>query len=197
MTAGRKAKASKDRLMLIAFAAAKQPIRWIGVALSGAAILFAALSYFGFWSYVRGDDLVSALADRLDTSYAEVSRQVRPPDPEWRPLIRIITRYTRADLPRDKQPQVFARSVAVSSAKSEVGEWTASTTPILLLYGEWPTPGKDNLKLGQTAFIVGTIGDLHEWVRRDQADFDFFWRTLIFGALSVCVGAFLALPDRA
>ena len=112
------------------------------------------------------------------------------------PLMRIITSYTHANLPKDKQPQVFARAVAVSSAKSDVGEWTAPTTPIYLLYGEWPTPGKDDLKLGQTAWAVGTIGDLHEWIRRDQADFDFFWRTLIFGALSAFVGIFLALPDR-
>jgi hypothetical protein len=65
----------------------------------------------------------------------------------------------------------------------------------MLIYKEWPDPGTG--ALGQDdVFVVGTLGDLHEWIRRDQADFDYLWETLIFGALSACVGAFLALPDK-
>lgn len=182
--------------MRIPLAPAKQPIRWIGVALSIAAVLFAVLSYFGFWSYVRGDDLLSDLADRLDTSYANVTRQVRPGEPEWRPLVRVIMRYTHANLPKDQTPVVFGRSAAVSSVRTDEGEWTAPTTPIVLLYREI-VPGAAPLQKEKDFWLVGTLGDFHDWIRRDQADFDFLWRTVIFGALSACVAAFLALPDRA
>jgi hypothetical protein len=66
------------------------------------------------------------------------------------------------------------------------------TTPITLIYKEWPGHGTvtpDDYR------IVGTIEDLHNWIRNDEADFDFLFRTIIFGALSLCVGVFLALPD--
>lgn len=185
-------------LIVAALAATQQTLRWLGVIISGAAVLFAILSYGGFWSYVRGDDILSALADRFDTSYAaEVSHIVRSRDPEWNPLLRVIKRYTRADLLQDKAPVVFARAQAIASAKSNAGEWTAPTTPIMLIYKDWPAPGTGDFIKGKDFVTVGTLGDLHDWIRRDQGDFDFFWRTLIFGSLSFCVGAFLALPDPA
>jgi hypothetical protein len=174
----------------------RQVARWSGVALSLTAVLFAVLTYVGFWNYVRGNDSLAALMSRLDTSYAEVSRQVRPTNPEWKPLLRVIRAYTHIALPKDRQPVVFARFAAVSSAKTESGEWTAPTTPIALLYRELPAPGTGPFVPGRDGFVVGTLGDLHDWIKRDQDDFDFFWRTLIFGFLSVCVGAFLALPER-
>jgi hypothetical protein len=174
--------------------AARSAARCIGVALSVASILFAVLGYFGFWRHLRGDDLLDALANRLDTSYAEnVSRQVRPGEPEWNPLLRVITAHV--DIPRDKTPIVFARAEAITSAKSTAGEWTAPTTPIMLLFIKWPDPGSD-LKKGEDYLTVGTLGDLHEWIKADQTDFDFFWRTIIFGTLSACVGVFLALPEK-
>lgn len=172
--------------------------RWVGVGLAVLSVGFGTFGWFGFWNYFRGDDLLSALGSRLDTSYApDVSRQVRASDPEWRPLLRVIRTYSpaRHQLPKDREPVVFARFVAVSATKSEVGEWTAPTTPIVLLYKDWPSPG-NSIVPGQDGWTVGTLGDFHEWIRRDEADFDFFWRTLIFGALSACTGLFLALPDR-
>src|SRR5262249_38064390 len=168
--------------------AVRSAARWIGVALSLVAVAFAALSYVGFWRHVRGDDLLDALANRLDTSYAaDVSRQVRPGDPEWRPLMRVIASYAHANLPTDRQPIVFVRFVAVASAKSDAGEWTAATISIVLLYKEWPAPGTSFIR-EEDFWIIGTLGEFHEWIKRDQADFDFFWRTLVFGVLSACVG---------
>jgi hypothetical protein len=177
---------------------ARTTIRWLGVGLSLVAVLFAALSYFGFWGHLRGDDLLDALADRLDTSYAtNVARQVRQGDPEWSPLVRVIESYSKArkTLPADRKPVVFARLQAVTSAQTEWGEWTAPTTPIALLYRQWPAPGTGPLKPGEDAFLIGTLGDLHEWIRRDRNDFDLLWQRLIFGGLSACVGAFLALAN--
>ena len=181
-----------------AVAAPKQIFRWLGVVVSAVAVVFAVLSYCGFWSYIRGNDMLNALADRLDTSYAaDVSRQVRPVDPEWRPLIRIIKRYTRADLLKDKSPVVFARSQAITSATTNAGEWTAPATPVMLIYRKWPAPGTGDFIKGKDFVTVGTLGDIRDWIKRDESDFDFFWRTLIFGSLSLCIGFFLALPNSA
>jgi len=179
-----------------AVAALKQVFRWLGVVVSAVAVVFALLSYYGFWSYIRGSDMLNALADRLDTSYAvNVSRQVRPVDPEWRPLIRIIKKYTRADLLKDKAPVVFARSQAITSAVTNAGEWTAPATPVMLMYREWPAPGTGDFIKGKDFVTIGTLGDIHDWIKKDESDFDFFWRTLIFGSLSLCIGFFLTLPD--
>ena len=166
-----------------------------GVVISILSVSFAVMTLFGGWNYLRGDDLVSEVAARFDNSYSsDASIPVRPADKEWSPLIRIVTKYTHAELPHDRSPHVFARFSAVSSAKTEIAgnilaEWTAPTTPIALIYKDWP--GQDVPK--EDYRIVGTIQDLHEWIRRDEADFDFIWRTIIFGILSACVGTYLGL----
>ena len=89
----------------------------------------------------------------------------------------------------------FARFPAIISAQAPFGEWTAPTTPVVLFYRKWPDPGSGAFKPGQDAYDIGTIGDLHDWIRRDRADFDFLWRTIIFGLLSACAGIALALAD--
>jgi hypothetical protein len=171
--------------------------RWLGVVFSAVSMLFAISVYLGVWSEWRGDNLVAAVAARFDKSYSEdASRPVRPGDKEWSPLIRIIKKYSRANLPTDKEPRVFARAVAVASVKVEASgfEWTAPTTPIYLIYRDWPGGGAP---IPPSDFrIVGTIEDLHTWIRNDTADFDYLVRTIIFGILSLCVGVFLALPDK-
>lgn len=175
----------------------KSIVRWLGVGLSAVSVVFAILTYLGVWNYLRGDTLLVDLAARFDKSYTEdAGRPVRPTDKEWAPLIRVISKYTHAALPTDKQPLLFARSVAVLSEKREEAgtgaEWTAPTTPIMLIYKEWPTHGPVTPDDYRT---VGTLEDLHNWVRNDGNDFDFLVRTIFFGILSLCVGLFLALPD--
>ena len=68
---------------------------------------------------------------------------MRRDDKEWSPLMPMITKYSNADLPRDKKPRVFARFKAVLSAKDDAtgAEWTAPSTPIVLIYKEWPGQG--------------------------------------------------------
>jgi multisubunit Na+/H+ antiporter MnhB subunit len=171
-------------------------VRWFGVALSVLSVAFAIMTYFGVWNYLRGDDVASELVARFDQSYSEdASKPVRRGDRGWQPLIRIITEYTHADLPHDREPLVLARFPAVLSAKTEVGgkvfaEWTAPTTPIAILYKDWPGHGDLSKEDWRE---VGTLQDLHDWIRKDEADFDFVTRIIIFGLLSVCVGIFLAL----
>jgi hypothetical protein len=171
----------------------KPLVRWFGVGVSILSILFAISTNYGLWNELRGDNLAAAVASRFDKSYAEdASIPVRNGDKAWPPLVRLIERYSHADLPKDKKPLVLARLKAIAAAKVEPFEWTAPTTPLLLLYKEWPNHGDVG---PEDMRIVGTIGDLHDWIRADQSDFDFFYRTIIFGILSACVGIFLALPD--
>ncbi len=170
--------------------------RWLGVLFSAASVLFAISVYCGFWDWWRGDNLVAEVAARFDKSYAaNASWPVKPGDKEWVPLIRIIEKYSHADLPKDKQPRVFARMRALTAAKDDAtgAEWTAPTTPTMLLYKDWPGHGDVP---SEDSRIVGTIEDLHNWIRTDKADFDYLVRTIIFGLLSVCVGTFLALPEK-
>jgi hypothetical protein len=170
--------------------------RWLGVVFSAVSVLFAISVYLGVWSEWRGNNLVAAVAARFDKSYSEdASRPVRPSDKEWPPLIRIIKKYSHADLPTDKEPRVLARAVAIASVKVDASgfEWTAPTTPLYLMYRDWP--GRGDVPASDVR-IVGTIEDLHNWIRNDAADFDYLVRTIIFGVLSFCVGVFLALPDK-
>jgi hypothetical protein len=172
--------------------------RWAGVVLSILSVAFAVVSYTTRWDWWLHDDLVEKVAERFDLSYAkDASLPVQRGDPEWAPLIRVIERYSprRDDLPKDRPPMTFARFQAITAAQTAYGEWTAPTTPVGLMYRKWPDPGSGPFKRDQDAFDIGTIGDLHDWIRRDRADFDFFWRTIIFGLLSACVGIALALAD--
>jgi len=172
----------------------KTVVRWIGVGISALSVIFAILTYLGLWNFLRGDNLLSDVAARFDRSYSEdAGRPVRMGDKEWAPLIRVITKYSHAKLPTDKQPCVFARFKAITSVKNEIGEWTAPTTPTVLLYKDWPGHGA---VMPEDYTMVGTIEDLHNWIRNDQADFDFLVRAIIFGVLSACVGMFLALSDK-
>ncbi|HEY6519990.1 MAG TPA: hypothetical protein VIZ19_11515 [Roseiarcus sp.] len=164
--------------------------------LSVLSVCFSIFTYLGAWNYLRGDNALAVVAARFDKSYSEdASRPVRRGDKEWPQLIDIISKYTLINLPHNREPVVLARFVAITSAKTEIGgelkaEWTAPSTPIVLLYKDWPghgTVGKEDFR------IVGTIQDLHDWIRRDEADFDFFWRNIILGLLSACIGVFLAL----
>jgi hypothetical protein len=172
--------------------------RWTGVLLAILSVAFAIVTYRTHWDWWLGDDMVEKVAERFDLSYSnDAASPVRPEDPEWAPLVKLIERYSphRDELPKERPPMVFARGQAITSAKTAAGEWTAPTTPIVLLYRKWPDPGSGDLKFGEDAFVVGTIGDLHDWVRRDRADFDFVWRTILFGLLSACAGIALALAD--
>ena len=120
---------------------------------------------------------------------------MRPGDRAWPAVMRVITRYSRAQLLTGREPRVFAQFVAIASAQNEAahGEWTAPTTPVALLYKEWPGHG---FVPPEDVVFVGTIGDLRTWIQRDESDFDFLIRTILFGSLSACVAVFLALPDK-
>ena len=181
----------------------RQVIRWLGVLASLSGLVFSLMLYFGMWDKIRGTIALNAISGRFDLSYAQdASKPVRVTDPDWPSVMRLITEYATDRIPHDGRiPLLLARAQAVSSTNVESlpgipVEWTAPTTPLFLFYREWPNPGSGPYIPGKDVYFVGNIGDLHEWIRRDRSDFDFFWRTIIFGAISTCVALFLALPEK-
>jgi hypothetical protein len=143
-----------------------------------------------------GTNALADVAGHFDSSYSQdAGLPVRPGDKAWPIVMRVIAKYSHVRLPTEREPLVFGRFVAVASAQNDAahGEWTAPTTPVALLYKEWPGHG---FVPPEDVVFVGTIGDLHTWIQRDESDFDFLTRTILFGALSACVAVFLALPDK-
>jgi hypothetical protein len=136
-------------------------------------IVFAISERFGLWDHLLGLDKVILVAKNFETSYAvDACKPIRSNDSAWHPLMRLIKMYSTAKLPVNEQPKVFARFVAVSSAETMAGnkimaEWTAPSTPISLIYVNWPgnTVPPDKYR------IVGTVGDIREWVERYRKDF--------------------------
>jgi hypothetical protein len=122
----------------------------------------------GVWDHLCGLDSVEQVAVRFQSSYApDASHEVKVGDEAWEPLLRLMYRYSNASFPPDKSPRVLARSVAVASSiiPAEgplIAEWTAPSTPLLLLYRDWP----GNKVPPEDYRIIGTIGDLPEWINR-------------------------------
>jgi hypothetical protein len=169
-----------------------------GVFIPLCVLAFVISTRVGFWGYWFGLNHVEKVAANLETSYAtNVSRQVRPGDPAWKPLLRLINKYSTANFPKDREPKVFARYVAVGSHKIEAGnelvaEWTAPTTPIMLIYKEWPgqkVERKDN-------HIVGSIADLRTWITRSKDDFRFLVQDVALAVLSLVFAVVLWINDR-
>ena len=122
-------------------------------------IVFLVIDWSGGWDRFFGLNHVEAIAARLETSYAKnIDRQIGPDEEGWKPLLRLIEKYSNVQLPKDLEPKVLARSVAIQSAQMELGErkiveWTAPATPIILLYETWP----GNKVTPEKYRVVGTI----------------------------------------
>jgi hypothetical protein len=152
----------------------------------------------GFWDRYFGLNHVLEFATRLETSYAEgVDRQLRPGQPGWDAMLTLIRRYSPAQLPTNREPKLLGRSVAVTSAKLDLdggkfAEWTAPSTPIILIYIEWPgqivTPADYR--------VVGTIGDIRTWVDKRRSDFHFLTRDILLSMAGIVVGVILWLSEH-
>jgi hypothetical protein len=128
----------------------------------------------GLWDQWLGLDLVEDVATRFESSYAEgVDRQVEGNEKAWEPLLDLIERYSSAELPTGREPKMLARMQAVQSNKIQtpagIAEWTAPTTPVLLVY-----KGRGAKLTNEDVCLVGTIGDLRVWAARRRDDFRFF-----------------------
>jgi hypothetical protein len=124
----------------------------------------------------------------MNLSYQYAQRQYRPGDREWSDTVALIKRYTRAELPRDRDPLVLTRSQAIASSKLDLGrgavaEWTAPNTPIMFLYKELPLPSGS-----ADVIVVGDIADLFTWVDRSRTDFRFYVQNVLLAIFSLTLG---------
>ena len=161
-----------------------------------AGVAYLILDHAGYIDQWRGIDALEAIAARFDLSYAPgASQPVRPNDPEWRAVISLIYRYSKADLPRDREPKILARSVAISSGEvgtpdNPIAEWTAPGTPLLLLYVDWP--GQQTQVSKADFRSIGSIADFHRWMEQDRADFKFLFYDVALGLL-LAIAALLSV----
>jgi hypothetical protein len=144
-------------------------------------------------------DEVETVAARFEQSYArDASHPVSVGDPAWKPLIKLIYKYSNADLPKDKEPQTVARLSATLSGEQKdpngqlVSEWTAPSTRFMVLYRRWPgqTVPKEDWR------VAGTIGDLRSWILRSKDDLRFLVKDVFFVLLSFVVGGSLLVHEH-
>jgi len=154
---------------------------------------FIVADRFGVWDRLSGLDLVEQASDRFDLSYAaDASNPVRVGDKEWKPLLKLVYRYSRADFIKDKQPRVIARLQATLSTRTPQegpieAEWTAPSTPLVLMYRDWPmNTGKP---VTQDEFrVIGTIGDLKDWISKAREDRKFLVGDIFLGTFGPLLG---------
>jgi hypothetical protein len=153
---------------------------------------------FGIWDRLEGLDLVEHAAMNFELSYApDASTPVRLGDKEWAPLLKLTYKYSNTQFPTDKQPLLFARSVAISSGRTPsagpvLAEWTAPSTPLVLLYHDWP--GHGDIQPADYR-VVGTIGNLREWISKAQDYRRFLVQDVFLGTFTPLWGFALFLID--
>jgi len=157
--------------------------------------VFSLLTSWGFWNEWRGDNSLLEVAARFDKSFTtDASSPVRPSDPAWLPLMRVIRKYSHADF-----RLIGNRSFLPAPKRSSPRKITTRVRN-----GQPQPPYRAHLqRVARTRRRAArrladrcTIEDLHNWIRNDEADFDFRVRTYIFNVLTLCVGVFLALPEK-
>lgn len=169
-------------------------IKIFGLVLSFISLVFVITEHYGLWDKFRGTDKLLAVYSRMNISYAKSRRNVLPDDPEWESTIKLIYKYSEVDFPKDKKPIAVWRTAATASAyqpvgPTEISEWTAPTTPILMVY-KWSVGGTIN---HGDAIIIGSIGDFRNWIEQDKNDFKFMIQNIFLGVLSFLVATVLAL----
>ena len=145
----------------------------------------------GVWDRLERLDLVEHAATNFELSYApDASTPVRLGDKEWAPLLKLTYKYSNAQFPNDKQPLLFARFVAISSGRTPsagpiLAEWTAPSTPLALLYHEWP--GHGDIQPADYR-VVGTVGDLREWISKAKDYRRFLVQDVFLGTFTPLLG---------
>jgi hypothetical protein len=155
-------------------------------------LAFLLAEHGGLIDRISGLDLVENVASRFDKSYAPgASLPVYPENPEWKPTIRLIERYSSVKWPPGRQPQTIARMEAKLSEQDGGGyEWTSPATPVAVLFRRWPTDTGQGIPKEEWA-IVGSIGDLHSWIQRSKNRLHFLFTDCFMTAMAALLGYWL------
>jgi hypothetical protein len=158
----------------------------------------------GYWDRVRGLDLAEEVAERFEKSVGpDDARPVRAGDAEFEPVLTLIRKYSATKLADDKTPQVIVRFQAkVYDAQrldpsGALAQWTSPATPIAVMYFDWPNVKfPENLVPSDQDAVVGTLGNLHEWIARSREDFHFLVVDLLLvGIIPLMVGLYEYLVE--
>lgn len=162
-------------------------------------LVFIVSERKGYWDQLRGLHLVQEIAERFERSVGpDDAIPVRAGDPQFAPTISLIQRYSPKKLASDKTPQVIARGRAnVYDAQPQgpdekLAQWTSPVTPVVVFYYDWPNVKFPDGKIPTDQYIViGTLGDLHEWIARSREDFHFlFVDLLLVGIVPLMIGVY-------
>lgn len=167
-------------------------------------LVFIVLEKQGFWDHLRGLDLAEQVAERFERSVGPNDAvPVRAGDKEFGPTINLIRRYSTTKLASDKNPEVIARFQARVYDAEYLGEpgalaqWTSPATPISVMYYDWPHKKFPNGEVPKDQYaVVGTLGNLHEWVTRSREDFHFLIVDLLLvGIVPLMLGIYEYLVE--
>ena len=160
-------------------------------------VLMAWGEHTGRFDRWRGLDQVEKVSDSFNHSYGiEPSKRVYPGNPEWAPTLELIKEYSKHKLRADREPATIARMQATQSIQERNTdlEWTSPSTPFAVLYRQLP----ENLSKDFTVddyTIVGSIGDLQNWIAQSKAEFHFIVNDIILGLISVALGVWLVIHE--
>lgn len=156
----------------------------------------------GYWDRFRGLDLAKQVAERFERSVGpDDAVPVRAGEREFEPTIALIKKYSATKLADN--PQVIARLQAkVYDAQSlgtdgKLAQWTSPATPIVVFYYNWPNVRFPAGTVPQDQYtIVGTLGNLHEWIVRSHEDMHFLIVDLLLvGVVPIMVGVYEYLVE--
>ncbi len=156
----------------------------------------------GYWDRFRGLDLAKQVAERFERSVGpDDAVPVRAGEREFEPTIALIKKYSATKLADN--PQVIARLQAkVYDAQSlgtdgKLAQWTSPATPIVVFYYNWRYVRFPAGTVPQDQYtIVGTLGNLHEWIVRSHEDMHFLIVDLLLvGVVPIMVGVYEYLVE--
>lgn len=145
-------------------------------------LIFISLEKSGYVDRILGLDLAQQIAERFERSVGhDDAVPVRIGDKEFLPTLSLIKQYSAIKLDPNKTPTVIARFQAKVydaqpiTSDGKLAQWTSPATPIVVYYYDWPNKKFPNGNVPLDQFtIVGTLGNLHEWIRRKHED-THFW----------------------
>jgi hypothetical protein len=159
---------------------------------------------YGWWDRWKGLDQVQQVAERFERSVGpDDAVPVRVGDKEFEPTLALIKQYSANKLAEDKTPQVIARGQAkvydaqAGTENGKLTQWTSPATPIVVFYYDWPNVKFPNDAVPKDQYtIVGSLGNLHEWILRSHEDFHFWIVDLLLVAVvPIMVGVYEYLVE--
>ncbi|SRR6266852_3104281 len=162
---------------------------------------FIIADRYGVWDDVTGLSWSERSEGRFEKSYAaDASVPMRPGDKAWKPTLELFYSYSSATFRTSREPKVIARMQASLSTRTPpegpmLTEWTSPSTPVVLMYVDWPTNTGKNIG-PEDWVVVGTIGEWRAWVSRAKDRRRFLVQDIFLGTFGPLLSVFIFLLER-